>query len=243
MRQFWKANFGDDEIVAFIDEAGDEAFKDPGNPVFVIGCCLVRGQQVASLRESWTKLRVDFFGDSEKALHMRKATISPRRLEALNKFIQSAECNRVSIALSDKTEIETKPAPSDLIFQTSIALIGQAIAKLMTGSPSSGLTFVIEDSERLRSAYQRHLPSYRFLMDGISLPVSWTFVNKEDNEPALDIADFISHTTAGFIRDGRNEDSKFANRYRAIFGSQDNSISYEVNAMEQITPWTQPLKR
>lgn len=236
MRQFWKANFGDDEVVAFVDESGDESFNDPGNPVFVLGCCLVKGSQLATLRSSWSRLREDFFGTADKALHMRTATISSRRMTALKVFFESAECYRVSIAHSDRTQIKGTPVPSDLIFQSSIDLIGQSIAKLMTGSPSSGLSFVIEDSDRLRGAYQQHLPKYRFAMDGVALPVSWTFVKKDEDEPVLDIADFISHSTAGFIRNNRNEECKFGQRYRAIFEDQGKSISYEVNSMEQKTP-------
>jgi hypothetical protein len=49
-------------------------------------------------------------------------------------------------------------------------------------------------------------------------------MSKRDGEPGLEVADFMMHTIAGYCRSGRDPQSKFAARFSAIFGTEDERL-------------------
>lgn len=226
---FYKFFYGDDEVVAFIDESGDEVLKDPNNPVFVLGCCMVRGRDLPALREGWLVVRERVLGNRDARMHMRELRLDEQQDAVIREFFDKGVFYRTSITVTDRTVFQVGPFPFLPIFQIAMGLVGQLVAALMTGQPSHGLSLVIEDNERLRSLYFAHLSKHRLLMDGISMPVSWALLTKKANEPALEIADYISHSTAGFMRSNRDETSKFAPRYKAIFPDQSYAKAWELN--------------
>lgn len=71
--RFEKYFYGGREIVAFVDEAGDPTLRDPANPLFVLGACVVEGKTVGThVRTPWLALRKEVLGDEKQQLHMRK---------------------------------------------------------------------------------------------------------------------------------------------------------------------------
>jgi hypothetical protein len=115
------------------------------------------------------------------------------------------------------------------------------MAKLVSGVPSYGASIVFERSKRHQQILERLLPSYRLNMDGIGMPVSWAFLGKDSNEPGLEIADFVAHTTIGFERSGREATSKFAKRHSAIFGDGTKGVSWRVDKCELVNLNRKPV--
>lgn len=219
--KFEKYFYGHNEIVAFIDESGDTSLRDPGNPVFVFGACVAMGRDFpTTVRAPWLDLREKIMGDKKRPLHMREIShrLSPEKLQALNTFFLSAKFKRVSIAITDRTSFENTAHVKKPVMEIGLSLLLNYIAEVMAGdSIVEGVSLVFENGpmiDKLRPHWARRELTRS---DGVKLPVNWGVLDKGADEPALEAADFIAHTTAGFMRDKRDPKSRFAPRYAAVF--------------------------
>lgn len=237
--QFEKYFYGDREVVVFVDETGDPSLRDPQNPVFAFGACAALGADLDnSLRLPWREIRRKVTGSADRALHMRTMgrRLDASKIELINQFLDSSSIRRVSVAVTDRTVFDDNGLPKSPVMELCLQLTLDTVADLMRGSePIETISLVFEDSnliERIRPHWQA-LQLVR--NDGIKISVNWAALSKEADEPGLDIADFIAHSTAGFIREKRSEDSKFAKRYRAIFPIASPAIAkgLEINAAER----------
>ncbi|APZ98454.1 hypothetical protein BWQ93_08085 [Sphingopyxis sp. QXT-31] len=226
---FRKSFYGDDEVIAFFDESGDETLKDPGNPTFVLGCCMVRGRDLPALRQAWLDVREQVTGHRDRQMHMRNMRLGRKRDYPVRRFFEQETFYRAGVAITDQTIFEMGEFPHKPVFGIALNLVGQLMAAVMGGRPSHGLCLIIEDNARLRPSYEAQLSTQRLSMDGISMPVSWALLDKTAEEPGLEIADFIAHSIAGFIRTERSAATKFAPRFGSIFPDLPHAKFWELN--------------
>jgi hypothetical protein len=219
---FEKFFFGTHEIVVYIDESGDPTLRDPGNPLFLFGACVVFGGQVQSLiREPWLDLRAQVLGDRNKPLHMRELgrRLSEHQLAHLTEFFHRATFKRVSFAVTAETLFDGE-FPKNPVLGLSMEFLFRNVAELMSGETYiDGLSIIFEEgplAERMKKVWpQRKLNRTDGKGEVSDIPVSWAVAPKSENDPGLEIADFIAHTAAGFTRNGSR--AKFESRFQAVF--------------------------
>lgn len=231
LMEFKKFYYAADEVVIFIDEAGDERRADTANPVFALGCCLATGKDLNHLRARWMDVRKQVRGDSDKPLHMRTLSrrLSDERDAYIRTFFTDLSFGRMSIAITDQTVIDHEGIPEPPVISLALSLLLNSTAKIMSGRFSQGLCLVFERSH-LENKILAIAPQKRLNLDGVPIPVSWAFLPKSEREPALEIADYIAHSTAGFMRTKRANGTKFDLRYKAIFpAGSPHAIGLELN--------------
>lgn len=220
---FEKYFFGEREVIIFVDESGDPTLNDPGNPLFLLGACLVTGQQLnARLREPWLGVRETILGQRDRALHMREAgrRLNDKHISTLIEFFDRATFKRLSFCVSDQTLFELGEIPRAPILEMSLEFLLSAAAELTFGdSYIDGFSVIFEQgplAERMRQFLPRRR-LHRQDGEGIvsSVPVNWAFVGKDADEPGLEVADFIAHTAAGHTRSKTR--LKFEPRFNSVF--------------------------
>lgn len=236
--QFEKYFYGDREIVVFVDEAGDPTLNDPNNPIFAFAACAVFGADLANLvRDPWRALRRKVTGSDERRLHMRTMghRLSEAKIGLINDFFESAQFRRFSFAITDRTIFENDILPKTPILELCLEHTLMTVAELMSGPiPAEAVSFVFEDGpfiEKIRPHWQsRQLVRN----DGVKVSVNWAILSKGTDEPGLEIADYIAHSTAGFMRDEKSTTSKFSNRYHSIFPAHSPGLcrGLELNKAE-----------
>lgn len=233
-----KHYFGTYELVAFIDEAGDRELRDPANPIFALGGCACLGKDLeAAIRQPWLKVREAVVGASTRPVHMREISrrLPKRKEEVFKEFFSQATLKRFSFGVTDRTKFDLGLMPERPVLELSLEFILSSLATLMHGAQIEAVSVIFEDGpivERLRPLWARRLLTRN---DGSHIPVSWAAVSKEASEPSLEVADFIAHSTAGFLRTGRSPQTKFFGRYKAAFpDDQTIGIGYELNEAEVV---------
>ncbi len=221
---FEKFHYGTREIVVFVDEAGDQELHDPGNPVFVLGGCACWGRDLErSIRQPWLDVRAAITGSREKPIHMRELSrrFGRQHVATMQKFFRDNEFRRVGFGVTDRTVFDVGGLPKAPVLEIALAQFLDSVAGLMlSDEPAEAVSVVFEDGPLL-PIIRKQWPNRKLTrqQDGVDIPISWATLDKEAGEPALEVADYIAHSLAGYLRADRSRDSKFAERHDAIFAA------------------------
>lgn len=223
-----------------MDESGDPRLKDPGNPVFVLGACAALGGEINdTIREPWFRVREAITGSRSNPIHMRihDRRATSRGLKSVVGFFENSNLRRASVAITDRTVFEDDDLPSVPVLEIAFELLLKAFQETLTTVTPIEAVSVIFESGPLALKLKPHWYE-RMLQrnDGVLLPVAWAMLDKTALEPGLEVADFIAHSTAGFLRANRSVQSKFAARYHSIHPAnrQDISRGWELNNAQRL---------
>ncbi|MCZ4297110.1 DUF3800 domain-containing protein [Henriciella marina] len=232
---FEKFFYGTREIVVFVDEAGDPKLADPNNPIFAFGACAVWGDKLNdTLRLPWNEVRKTVVGGESQPIHMRKLSrrFGKSKSDAIAEFFSDEEIKRASIVITDRTVFEVDGLPFTPVLQVAMAMLLKGIAKLMVGAvPMEAVSVIFEDGPLISKIREAWPHQTLIRNDGVTVPVSWATLEKAELEQGLEVADFIAHSAAGYMRHHRSADSKFSNRYAAIHpkNASQYSLGWEIN--------------
>jgi hypothetical protein len=207
-----------DELVIFIDEAGDARLNDPHNRLFVLAGCIALGGSMDAVAEDWKDISKSVLGNSESPLHFTQHQRQIRRGSReshLDAFFNRADIGRVGVAISESSGIKLSSTAGSLVIRAAFdeLLFQQAqIIKVR----SSKVSVIFEDSVIMRRVYEL-CRSLVLVRDGNhDIPLQFISVTKANNLTWLEMADAMAHTLAGSVRTlGSNE--RFERRRQAIF--------------------------
>jgi hypothetical protein len=231
-----------DCLLVFADETGDPAYRDPANPVFGLGGCTVIARDVDRLiRNPWSSVRTALGRGATARLHAKQAErrMTEAKQKVLRAFFIEQPFGRVAYISSLQTKYSGK-LDDAVVRSTSLAFLQRVVA-VAKWQPFSSITVIFEDNPHLISRFERALAGAQLEEDGRVIPLEWYVMPKSAGEPSLEVADFMMHTVAGYIRSGRDPQGKFAARFSAVFGTKNeklcsfmegSAISYEATPHE-----------
>ncbi len=225
-----------DELLFFIDDAGDDRFADPGNRLFALAGCAVHARDLtAHVHVPWTAVRHALGGSPTARLHATKVErrLSPRKQAALIDYFTRFPVGRIAAVASFATRYSGLDNLPDHVVRTTAATLLQRVADIAKWNSARKIVGIFEASSRLVPKLEAALQGLGLAVDGVPLQLEWMVMPKSAAEPALEVADFIAHAAVGYIRTGRDS-GKFALRAEAIFKPSDIRIAsfMEISAVE-----------
>jgi hypothetical protein len=213
-------------LLAFLDDTGDPAYRDPINPVFGLGGCAVLVRDLdRSVRGPWASVRTALGGRPDARLHATavERRMTTRKEAAVRTFFIEQSFRRVAYSSSIRTRYDG--GPDDAVMRSTAVMLALRILQVARSTPFSSIIAIFEHNGALATRIERAFEDVHFQEDGHVIPHEWCWMSKRDGEAGLEVADFIMHTTAGYLRSGRDPQSKFAARFSAIYGTEDDRLT------------------
>lgn len=214
------AIFNPDDLLFFIDETGDETFRDPRNPIFGLGGVAVLGSELAPLIEQpWQIVRRSLGQKANTPLHANRfeRRLSNKKESLIIEYFENNPVRRFAlIARNDTTFVG--PQIDDPIIASMSNVLLKRIESIAKWTHARCIQVIFEENARLVPKLEKFIGNTRFEENGDVLPLN-CYVMKKGCNPGLEVADFLIHTVAGHIRSGRDTNGKFARRFDAIFKS------------------------
>ena len=214
-----------DALLAFIDDTGDPAYRDPVNPVFGLGGCVVLARDLDRLiRHPWRDVRTALAGSATATVHATEAEwrLSKVKEIAIRTFFNE-HFSAGSLYYIRRTGYVINGQLDDVVVRSTAAR-NQRIIDVAKWMPFTSIAVIFEHSKRLELRLQNALGGLSFRENGRFIPHEWCWMRKSAAEPALEVADFMMHSIAGYCRSGRNPQNKFAARFSSIFGVSDERL-------------------
>jgi hypothetical protein len=183
-------------LMVFVDETGHEKLRDPAYPLFGLAGCVLRADAYFGfVAPAWRKLKLEHFGAENTRLHAAdRGSIPKSAMEAFGQFFRTEHFSRIGVTVTDKCDL----AGFEPYQVVATALLERLRETACFWSNLSGITFILEKSQRGDRFARRYLVDWRYWreVDGTKtyLPVSRHFMPKSAVEPGLEIADFIANT-------------------------------------------------
>ncbi len=182
-------------LMVFLDETGQEGFKDPQYPVFGLGACATLAHSYESnIRIPWIELKRLHFGGEDAPLHaveLRSSAI--QQIQAVARFFQSQRFYRLAVTITDRSEFHLKINPYHIVLRKILDFIA-AISQYQRYQDA---VFIFEDSKRGNRLAKKYFGPYN-ISDGTSdIPIMCGFMIKQECEPGLEVADFVAQASGG----------------------------------------------
>jgi hypothetical protein len=230
----------DDDLLVFIDETGHEQLSH-GNGLFGLGGIIVYGADYnRNVVQPWGAIRsqMNFPGDEPLHAAADRLRYFPH-LELLANFFLTGIFVRHAAIVTSATVTNADPFVATAcggLFRN----MGRALGRVCKSSPIGRILFVLEHSERLKSAYQKLCgPSGPTLIDARGgrreFPHLWATLPKSACEPGLEVADFVLHAAQGQVRTKlRNSNAPFRKDFDCVFRKvHPEHVEYmEINRIE-----------
>ena len=141
---------------------------------------------------------------------------------AIRTFFIEQPFRRVAYISSIRTRYDG--GPEDAVMRSTATALAQRILGVAKWAPFSSIIAIFEHNAVLAPRIAAAFEDIHFVEQGRVIPHEWCWMSKRDGEPGLEVADFMMHTIAGYCRGGRDPQSKFAARFSAIFGTEDERL-------------------
>lgn len=218
--------FSGNTVLVFIDETGNELFKDKEYPLFGLGGCLCLVKDYyKQINIPWKHVE-NAFDKSDLPLHassLQKNKMTQAQYSAINNFLTANAFGRFACILTHRI-VNSSPYT---YFDIAIAGLHQRIRSIMQWLPLDNVVMIIESSERTNIKTTAHFDPYKLEANGRQIPLHHFFMNKKQNEPGLIVADFIIHTAGStvFSKHKNNIENYLDRRdFKNVFGSVDEKL-------------------
>ncbi len=226
------SQYGQGDIVVFLDETGQEYFRDKNYPIFGIGACVVPAEHYnQAIIKPWLDMKDMYFEGRDQPLHatdIRKPT--KPQLQVLNEFFSKQQFGRIALVATDKSLIDNGFHIIDLFASWMYNKI--AIFCSMK-SQCRKVLLIFEDNERMNGVYAAYFDKYKISrnihgeQEGIALEKG--IMSKSEMEPGLEVADFIIHTAGTSVRDrlkGKRTSENERKDFEKVFKTKDKRLSH-----------------
>lgn len=187
-------------LVLYVDESGDETFRDPQHPIFAFGGVACVSGELDLIGANWRAMKAAHFPQVKGALHattnLKESKLKGAKREAILAATTFIGLARFGIVLTNRTVV-----PQDLVIAaitSSLTMrleeIANKFAALGRWRPGGPVLMIFEASTRLESAIEGHLGQLSYEVDGQSYAIEGAFMPKRAADPLLEMADFIAYT-------------------------------------------------
>jgi hypothetical protein len=178
--------FDPDDLLAFIDETGEESLSDPAYPTFGLGgCAIPSSHYFPALRDPWLELRGTHFPGHVGPLHASGSQFTQAQLESFGRFFLDAHILRLAALIAATSKAPGRDDPVTYCADTVSAFLQQ----LAVSIGASRIVYVLEANARIERRVTRclHKQATFVALDGSTprVPVLVGTMRKADCEPAL----------------------------------------------------------
>jgi hypothetical protein len=215
--------------------------NDPNYPVFGFGACAIFAKEwIKEVSMPWIQLKQSHFGGESVPMHAAdiQQNIKPEQIQQLSTFFRTKKFGRLAVVTTDKVQFLAMERIDllEVLLHSFILRVKNYLSK--TNSSLESLVIIFEESESLLPKIMDKFNDQWFdELKRNNIHITFGYQGKKENEPGLEIADFVAHTAGSQARilakTGR-ADGKPRPDYADIFQSnKDLSSIMFVTKLEQ----------
>ncbi len=200
-------------LILYIDETGSVLMNDPNYPVFGFGACAIFVKEWnMEVSRPWIQMKQNHFGGESFSMHATdiQQNIQPEQIQQLSNFFKTKRFGRLAVVTTDRIQLQTikKVDLLTVLLRSFILRVKDYLSK--TNSSLESLVIIFEESESLLpSIIDKFNDKWFEELKRNNVNITFGYQSKNENEPGLEIADFVAHTAGSQAR-------KYAEIGRAI---------------------------
>lgn len=208
---------GENTLLVFIDETGDQLLKDKNFPVFGLGVCAIPSNHYSQIIDSpWRELRRKILGNEEKTLHASELELEkiPKEYIAnLAEFFVIQPFKRFATIISEKTILTGNYE----VYQICASVISKRITELSLQNPHLlDVALIFESSTSGNKLLSKYFRDVDFKNHGLKSKIN-RFVASKGVTTGLDVADFIIQAAGAQTRNRIKGNKKFRKDFESVF--------------------------
>jgi hypothetical protein len=187
-----------DCLLVFIDETGHEELPK-GHTVYGLGGCAILASDLEdAINVPWRAVRKLVTGDADKPLHASEFSRNhtKEQVNAVANFFEQPTFMRLAAVLSVETELPNELEHIEVVLQ----MLGQRIQVLANRVQLNQVAIIFEHSERTKKLIQKYFAGFTVIKDGREVLTEPLWMKKAENEPGLEVADFVMHAVGRQVR-------------------------------------------
>lgn len=151
-------------LVVFIDETGNEHFKDDRHPVFGFGGCAVLAADLdAAVREPWRQVRRAVNGSPDEPLHAGgRPRWLPHEFAVVADFFRRSPCLRIASMSSRVTLLPSGMPAIDAVAGS----FKKRIIDVARWTSFQSIALIFEKTDRLKGEIERAFGNFEIEEDG-----------------------------------------------------------------------------
>ncbi len=187
--------------------------NDPNYPVFGFGACAIFVKEWnMEVSRPWIQMKQNHFGGESFSMHATdiQQNIQPEQIQQLSNFFKTKRFGRLAVVTTDRIQLQTikKVDLLTVLLRSFILRVKDYLSK--TNSSLESLVIIFEESESLLpSIIDKFNDKWFEELKRNNVNITFGYQSKNENEPGLEIADFVAHTAGSQAR-------KYAEIGRAI---------------------------
>jgi hypothetical protein len=212
-------NISPDTLLFMLDDTGHETLAGNHTVYGLAGIALRASHNEPQLWPSWRSLRALVNGDPDTPLHAfefgQEARKRPELYTPLGNFFREHLFVRLAVTATVKTSL-----PDHLVLMQPVILtLKNYMADIVVRSDCGSVAVVFESSERADDALTQHFGKLVVERNSTTIPVEHCLMEKKNNEPALEVADFVANAAGSMARWRLRGKQGFPKDFASIFHS------------------------
>jgi len=172
--------------------------RDPNYPIFGFGGCGVPARNYSNnIVKPWERLKDDYFNGHSAPLHaadVRKSAC--KRNEALGTFFRQGSFFRIATVLTNATDFNNNQIDH---YNMVVRSFYSRMDDILKWNVFDEIMMILEDSRRTNEPNTDYFARYKYTRkdeNGVprDIPCHRYIMSKREQEPGLEVADFIAHT-------------------------------------------------
>jgi hypothetical protein len=226
-------NVSDNSLVVFVDDTGHERLVQ-GHPVYGLGgCAVLAGELDRVIRYPWQTVRRKVTGSANTRLHAYTFARSarPEDFETVAQFFRTQPFARIGAIISTKATRDDSLSP----LATIAGVLKNRIIDVVKWTVCTEVHVIFEASSRADRLMEEALGDFTLEEGGQPIPVECFFMPKAVGDPALEVADFVTHAVGRQARHRLQGKEGFVRDFAAVFHDQDRKrVSFmDVNEVKR----------